>query len=106
MRCAWAASWRASLPDEPEVHGLAALMELQASRLRARVGPGGAPVLLADQNRERWDQLLIQRGLQPWRARRRSPAAWAIHAAGGHRRLPRAGAHGRAHGLATDRCAV
>ena len=51
------------LPDEPEVHGLAALMELQASRLRARVGPGGAPVLLADQNRERWDQLLIQRGL-------------------------------------------
>ena len=51
------------LADEPEVHGLAALMELQASRLRARVGPGGAPVLLADQNRERWDQLLIQRGL-------------------------------------------
>src|SRR3954452_8157604 len=51
------------MPDEPEVHGLAALMELQASRLRARVGRGGSPVLLADQNRARWDQLLIGRGL-------------------------------------------
>ncbi|MBJ7520924.1 MAG: RNA polymerase sigma factor [Solirubrobacteraceae bacterium] len=51
------------LPREPEVHGLLALMELQASRLRARVGPGGAPVLLADQDRARWDRLLVQRGL-------------------------------------------
>ena len=50
-------------PGEPEVHGLVALMELQASRLRARVGPGGEPILLADQNRARWDQLLIRRGL-------------------------------------------
>jgi RNA polymerase sigma factor (sigma-70 family) len=50
-------------PDQPEVHGLAALMELQASRARARVGPGGAPVLLLDQDRSRWDQLLIRRGL-------------------------------------------
>jgi RNA polymerase sigma factor (sigma-70 family) len=50
-------------PDEPEVHGLVALMEIQASRLRARVGPGGQPVLLLDQNRGRWDQLLIRRGL-------------------------------------------
>ncbi|WNG15987.1 RNA polymerase sigma factor [Cystobacter fuscus] len=48
---------------EPEVHGLVALMELQASRLRARVGPSGEPVLLLDQNRGRWDQLLIRRGL-------------------------------------------
>jgi predicted RNA polymerase sigma factor len=48
---------------EPEVHGLLALMELQASRLRARVGPGGEPVLLADQDRARWDRLLVQRGL-------------------------------------------
>jgi RNA polymerase sigma factor (sigma-70 family) len=51
------------MPQEPEVHGLVALMEIQASRLRARVGPGGEPVLLLDQNRARWDQLLIRRGL-------------------------------------------
>jgi RNA polymerase sigma-70 factor (ECF subfamily) len=51
------------MPSEPEVHGLVALMELQASRLRARVGPAGEPVLLLDQNRARWDQLLIRRGL-------------------------------------------
>jgi len=51
------------LPEEPEVHALAALMEIQASRLRARVGPSGEPVLLLDQNRALWDQLLIQRGL-------------------------------------------
>ena len=50
-------------PDEPEVHGLVALMEIQASRLRARVGPSGEPVLLLDQNRARWDRLLIGRGL-------------------------------------------
>jgi RNA polymerase sigma-70 factor (ECF subfamily) len=51
------------VPDEPEVHGLVALMEIQASRSRARVGPSGAPILLLDQNRARWDQLLIRRGL-------------------------------------------
>ena len=51
------------MPDEPEVHGLAALMEIQASRLRARVGPGGEPILLLDQDRARWDWLLIRRGL-------------------------------------------
>jgi predicted RNA polymerase sigma factor len=50
-------------PREPEVHGLVALMELQASRARARVGPGGEPVLLLDQNRARWDHMLIGRGL-------------------------------------------
>lgn len=50
-------------PDEPEVHGLVALMEIQASRSRARVGPTGEPVLLLEQNRGRWDQLLIHRGL-------------------------------------------
>ncbi len=50
-------------PKEPEVHGLVALMEIQASRSRARVGPGGEPVLLLDQDRGRWDQLLIRRGL-------------------------------------------
>jgi RNA polymerase sigma factor (sigma-70 family) len=51
-------------PGEPEVHGLVALMEIQASRLRARVGPGGEPVLLLDQDRGRWDHLLIGRGLR------------------------------------------
>ncbi|HET7602679.1 MAG TPA: RNA polymerase sigma factor [Gemmatimonadales bacterium] len=50
-------------PDEPEVHGLVALMEIQASRFKARVGPDGEPILLLDQNRARWDQLLIHRGL-------------------------------------------
>lgn len=50
-------------PQEPEVHGLVALMEIQASRLHARVGPAGQPVLLLDQNRARWDHLLIRRGL-------------------------------------------
>jgi RNA polymerase sigma-70 factor (ECF subfamily) len=51
------------VPLEPEVHGLVALMEVQASRSRARVGPTGEPVLLFDQNRALWDQLLIRRGL-------------------------------------------
>jgi RNA polymerase sigma-70 factor, ECF subfamily len=50
-------------PREPEVHGLVALMEIQASRSRARTGPSGEPVLLLDQNRTQWDQLLIHRGL-------------------------------------------
>src|SRR6184192_3906556 len=51
------------LPREPEAHGLVALMEIQASRTRARVGPAGEPILLLDQNRGQWDQLLIRRGL-------------------------------------------
>jgi RNA polymerase sigma factor (sigma-70 family) len=51
------------VPKEPEVHGLVALMEIQASRLRARIGSSGEPVLLLDQDRARWDQLLIRRGL-------------------------------------------
>jgi len=50
-------------PTEPEVHGLVSLMEIQASRLRARTGPKGEPILLLDQDRGRWDQLLIRRGL-------------------------------------------
>ncbi len=50
-------------PQEAEVHGLVALMEIQASRLGARVGPAGEPILLLDQNRARWDQVLIRRGL-------------------------------------------
>ncbi|HKB80113.1 MAG TPA: RNA polymerase sigma factor [Thermoanaerobaculia bacterium] len=51
------------MPQEPEVHGLVALMEIQASRAHARTGTGGEPVLLLDQDRTRWDQLLIHRGL-------------------------------------------
>ncbi len=51
------------VPKEPEVHGLVALMEIQASRSGARIGPSGEPILLLDQDRARWDQLLIHRGL-------------------------------------------
>ena len=50
-------------PEEPEVHGLVALMEIQASRFRARAGPTGEPVLLLDQDRARWDHVLVRRGL-------------------------------------------
>ncbi|RED64323.1 RNA polymerase sigma factor [Cohnella phaseoli] len=51
------------VPDEPEVHGLVALMEIQSSRFKSRVGPSGEPILLMDQNRALWDYLLIRRGL-------------------------------------------
>jgi RNA polymerase sigma factor (sigma-70 family) len=51
------------MPEEPEVHGLLALLEIQASRLPARTGPSGEPILLLDQDRRRWDRLLINRGL-------------------------------------------
>jgi RNA polymerase sigma-70 factor (ECF subfamily) len=51
------------VPNEAEVHGLVALMEIQASRAKARVGPSGEPILLLDQDRGRWDRLLINRGL-------------------------------------------
>jgi len=50
------------IPNEPEVHGLVALMEIQESRSRARIGPSGEPIPLLEQNRGRWDQLLIRRG--------------------------------------------
>src|SRR5262249_131872 len=50
-------------PGEAEVHGLVALMEIQASRSHARIGPGGEPILLLDQNRTLWDRMLIRRGL-------------------------------------------
>ena len=63
--------------DVEEVHGLVALMELQASRLRARTGPNGEAVLLADQERSRWDRLLIRRGLARWSGRRASAGASA-----------------------------
>ena len=62
-------------PDEPEVHGLVALMELHASRAGARVGPSGEPVLLPDQDRSRWDQILLRRGLAALEAARASGTA-------------------------------
>ncbi|GLW25231.1 RNA polymerase sigma factor [Microbispora amethystogenes] len=55
------------MPAEPEVHGLLALMELQASRIPARTAPDGAPILLLDQDRGRWDRLLVRRGLEALR---------------------------------------
>jgi RNA polymerase sigma-70 factor (ECF subfamily) len=65
-------------PRQPEVHGLVALMEIQASRAAARVGPGGEPVLLLDQDRGRWDPLLVHRGLAALeRARRGLPGEGA-----------------------------
>ena len=80
-------------PAEPEVHGLVALMEIQSSRARARVGPGGEPILLLKQNRAQWDQLLIRRGLAALeRAERlgRLRGPYALQAA-------IAGCHARAH---------
>lgn len=71
-------------PDEPEVHGLVALMEIQASRARARVDATGEPVLLLDQDRARWDQLLIRRGLVALQRADRidvAPGPYALQAA-------------------------
>jgi RNA polymerase sigma factor (sigma-70 family) len=80
-------------PEESEVHGLVALMEIQASRARARIGPQGEPVLLLDQNRSLWDQLLIRRGLaalQRAEALADAPGPYALQAA-------IAACHARAH---------
>ena len=80
------------MPAEPEVHGLVALMEIQASRLPARLGPAGLPVPLPEQNRGRWDQLLIRRGFTALlRAQRARRPAGPVRAAGGDRGLPRPG---------------
>src|SRR5438309_9059093 len=71
-------------PAEPEVHGLAALMEIQASRMRARLGPAGEPIPLLEQNRGAWDQLLIRRGFAALlRAERlgRPPGPYMVQAA-------------------------
>lgn len=71
------------LPDEPEVHGLVALMEIQASRSKARVGPFGEPVVLLDQDRGRWDYMLIGRGLaalERARQRRTELGSYALQA--------------------------
>ncbi len=74
----------ALMPGESEVHGLAALMEIQASRLRARVRPSGEPILLLDQDRAKWNRLLIQRGLSALERAERlgdSPGPYALQAA-------------------------
>lgn len=79
------------MPGEPEVHGLAALLEIQASRLRARTGPNGEPVLLNDQDRTRWDRLLIRRGLAALdRAATEHPGPYVLQA-------EIAACHARAH---------
>ncbi len=94
-------------PDEPEVHGLVALMEIQASRAAARTGPAGELVLLHEQQRGRWDQLLIRRGFAAMlRARGTGRHARAVRAAGRHRGLPRTGPHGGGDRLAANRDAV
>ncbi len=71
-------------PNQAEVHGLVALMELQASRSRARVAPSGEPVLLFDQDRSKWDQLLISRGVQALQTAQRlrsEPGSFSLQAA-------------------------
>ncbi|WP_300616713.1 RNA polymerase sigma factor [Dokdonella sp.] len=72
------------MPDQAEVHGLVALMEIQASRLRARIGPDGEPILLLKQNRGQWDRLLIRRGLAALERAGRlggEPGTYALQAA-------------------------
>ncbi len=97
----------ALVPEEPEVHGLVALMEIQASRSRARVGPAGEPIVLLEQNRALWDQLLIRRGLAGTGSRRIARrGARVVHYSGGDCGLPWAGAHARRHRLAAHRRAL
>ncbi|OEJ30672.1 RNA polymerase sigma factor [Streptomyces subrutilus] len=72
------------MPEEPEVHGLAALLEFQASRTAARTGPDGEPVLLADQNRARWNRLLILRGVEAMRHAGSGPYSVQAAIAGCH----------------------
>ncbi|MGR4879601.1 RNA polymerase sigma factor [Streptomyces sp. LARHCF249] len=72
------------MPEEPEVHGLAALLEFQASRMAARTGPDGEPVLLADQNRARWNRLLIHRGIEAMRHAGSGPYSVQAAIAGCH----------------------
>ncbi|MEU6865171.1 RNA polymerase sigma factor [Streptomyces sp. NPDC046876] len=72
------------MPGEPEVHGLAALLEFQASRTAARTGPDGEPVLLADQNRATWNRLLIRRGVDALRRAGSGPYSLQAAIAGCH----------------------
>ncbi|MEU2391181.1 RNA polymerase sigma factor [Streptomyces sp. NPDC007369] len=79
----------ALMPDEPEVHGLAALLEFQASRTAARTGPDGEPVLLADQNRATWNRMLIRRGVEALSRAGSGPYALQAAIAGCHARAVR-----------------
>ena len=91
------------VPDEPEVHGLLALMEIQASRFAARTAPDGTPILLLDQNRARWDRLLIRRGLAALsRAEALSDSSGPYVLQAGDRRLPCTRQHGRRYRLDDD----
>ncbi|MBT2546259.1 RNA polymerase sigma factor [Streptomyces sp. ISL-44] len=72
------------MPKEPEVHGLAALLEFQASRMATRTGPDGEPVLLADQNRARWNRMLIHRGIEAMRHAGSGPYSVQAAIAGCH----------------------
>lgn len=74
----------ALMPKEPEVHGLAALLEFQASRITARTGPDGEPVLLADQNRAKWNRMLIHRGVRAMGLAGSGPYALQAAIAGCH----------------------
>ncbi|MEV6579868.1 RNA polymerase sigma factor [Streptomyces sp. NPDC051582] len=74
----------ALMPKEPEVHGLAALLEFQASRIPARTGPDGEPVLLADQNRSKWNRMLIHRGARAMRDAGSGPYSVQAAIAGCH----------------------
>ena len=77
------------MPKEPEVHGLAALLEFQGSRIPARTGPDGAPVLLADQNRAKWNRLLIHRGVEALHRAGHGPYALQAAIAACHARAVR-----------------
>ncbi|MEV6420235.1 RNA polymerase sigma factor [Streptomyces sp. NPDC051662] len=77
------------MPEEPEVHGLAALLELQASRTAARTGPDGEPVLLADQNRHKWNRMLILRGVESLRRAGHGPYSVQAAIAACHARAVR-----------------
>ena len=90
-------------PHEPEVHGLVALMELNASRTAARTDAAGEPILLLEQNRALWDQLQIRRGMRTLiRAREAWRSAWFLRPAGSHHCLPRRGTNGSRYRLAAN----
>ena len=80
---------RPGMPGEPEVLGLVALMEFQSSRLRARTGPSGSPVLLLEQDRRAWDRLHINRGEDALSTAEALGSPWPLHPAGGDRGSPR-----------------
>ena len=92
------------MPEEPEVHGLAALLEFQASRIAARTGPDGEPVLLADQDRSKWNRMLIRRGFEALRRAGRGPYSVQAAIAACHAQtiLPHALRHGGTPAEDTD----